>query len=45
MRFINGKAYLILDMTGMRDANSLTTVIIKQDVKNGNPIWSWGGTD
>ncbi|MCY7332752.1 MAG: hypothetical protein LH649_08865 [Pseudanabaena sp. CAN_BIN31] len=45
MRFINGKAYLILDMTGMRDANSLTTVIIKQDVKNGNPIWSWSGTD
>ncbi len=45
MRFINGKAYLILDMTGMRDANSLTTVIIKQDIKNGNPIWSWGGTD
>jgi hypothetical protein len=45
MRFINGKAYLILDMTGMRDANSLTTVIIKQNVKNGNPIWSWSGTD
>ncbi len=45
MRFINGKAYLILDMTGMRDANGLTTVIIKQDVKNGNPLWSWSGTD
>jgi hypothetical protein len=45
MRFINGNAYLILDMTGIRDANGLTPVIIKKDVKNGNPIWSWAGTD
>jgi hypothetical protein len=45
MRFINEKAYLILDMTGMRDANGLTTVIIKEDVKNGDPLWSWSGTD
>jgi len=45
MRLIDGNAYLILDMTGMRDANSLTPVIIKKDVKNGNPIWSWSGTD
>ena len=45
MRFIKQKAYLILDMTGMRDANGLTPVIIKKDVQDGHPIWSWSGTD
>ena len=45
MRFVNGKAYLILDMTGMSDANSLTTAILKQSVRGDKPVWSWGGTD
>ena len=45
MQFVGGKAYLILDMTGMSDANSLTTAILKQSVQRGNPVWSWGGTD
>ncbi|WP_126388158.1 hypothetical protein [Pseudanabaena sp. ABRG5-3] len=45
VRFMDGNVYLILDMTGMNDANSLTAVILKKDVKNGNPIWTWGGTD
>ncbi|WP_068816171.1 hypothetical protein [Phormidesmis priestleyi] len=45
MRFVNGKAYLILDMTGMSDANSLTTAILKQFVRGDKPVWSWGGTD
>ncbi len=44
MRFMNGKAYLILDMTGMRDGNNYTTVILHRSVKGGNPTWSWGGT-
>jgi hypothetical protein len=42
---VNENVYLILDMTGMSDANRLTAVILKKDVKNGNPIWTWGGTD
>ncbi|KAM3093061.1 hypothetical protein ACKFKF_30145 [Phormidesmis sp. 146-12] len=45
MRFVGGKAYLILDMTGMSDANDSTTVILNKSVKNGNPNWTWGGTD
>lgn len=45
MQFVNKNVYLILDMTGMRDANNLTTVILKQGINNGNPTWSWGGTD
>ncbi len=45
MRFVNDKVYLILDMTGLNDANRLTSVILKKGVKDGNPIWTWGGTD
>ena len=45
MRFVGGNAYLILDMAGMSDANSLTPAILKQSVQRGNPVWSWGGTD
>jgi hypothetical protein len=45
IRLINEKVYLILDMTGMRDANGFMPVIIEEDTKNGNPIWSWSGTD
>ena len=45
LRFTGGKVYLILDMTGMSDANAFTTVILRRGVRNGNPFWSWGGTD
>jgi hypothetical protein len=45
MRFVNDKVYLILDMTGLSDANGLTPVILDKGVKNGNPTWTWGGTD
>ena len=45
LRFTGGKVYLILDMTGMSDANGLTTAIFRKGIRNGNPVWSWGGTD
>ena len=45
MRFIDGKVLVILDMTGLRDANRFTPTILSQGVKNGNPVWQWGGTD
>ncbi len=45
LRFTGGKVYLILDMTGMRDVNNFTTIILKKGVNAGNPTWSWGGTD
>ncbi len=44
-RFVGGKIYLILDMTGMSDANHFTPSILKKDVQAGNPIWSWSGSD
>ncbi len=45
MRFSKGNVYLILDMTGMYDANRFTPVILKKEVKDGDPIWTWAGTD
>lgn len=45
MQFLNGKAYFILDMTGLQDANDLTTAILRHEIVRGNPRWQWGGTD
>lgn len=45
MRLLGGKAYFILDMTGMRDANNFTPVILEKGIRQANPRWSWGGTD
>jgi len=45
MRLLDGKAYFILDMTGLQDVNELTPVILYQGMRQANPRWSWGGTD
>ncbi|MGJ5673578.1 MAG: hypothetical protein ACR9NN_08215 [Nostochopsis sp.] len=45
IRFNGGKVFLILDMTGKRDTNGFTPSITKKGVNNGNPTWSWSGTD
>jgi hypothetical protein len=45
IRFIQGRVFLILDMTGNRDINGFTTGIIKKSIVGGNPHWSWGGSD
>lgn len=45
MRLLDGKAYFILDMTGLRDANNFTPVILEKGVQQANPRWTWGGTD
>ena len=44
-QMINGDVTVILDMTGMRDANNYTATIINQTMRDGNPRWAWGGTD
>lgn len=44
-RLLNGKLYLILDMTGLKDANGFTPEIVNQKIQAGNPVWSWAGTD
>lgn len=45
MRLLDRKAYFILDMTGMQDANELTPVILDKGMRQANPRWTWGGTD
>ncbi|NEQ55748.1 MAG: hypothetical protein F6K11_37535 [Leptolyngbya sp. SIO3F4] len=41
----DGKARAILDMTGVADPNGFTSVILFQGMREGNPRWTWGGTD
>jgi len=45
LRFSGGQVQLILDMTGLRDPNSYTPVILNAGVSQGLPVWSWGGSD
>lgn len=45
VQLIDGQAKVILDMTGMRDANGFTATLIEQTMREGNPRWAWGGTD
>jgi hypothetical protein len=45
MQFLKGKVYFILDMTGLQDANDLTTTILRHEIVKDSPRWQWGGTD
>ena len=45
LQFKDGQVFAILDMTGMSDANGLTTIILESGLRDGNPRWTWGGTD
>ena len=45
MHFVKGKVYFILDLAGGSDPNDYSLVVVNKSLKNGNPTWSWGGTD
>lgn len=45
LRFNDGQVRLILDMTGMRDPNGYTPKILSAGISQGQPAWSWGGSD
>ncbi len=45
LRFSDGQAQLILDMTGRRDPNGYTPAILSAGLRQGLPMWSWGGSD
>lgn len=45
VQLIDGQARVTLDMTGIRDANGLTSTITFRGLRDGNPRWTWGGTD
>ncbi|MEH2332457.1 hypothetical protein [Nostoc sp.] len=43
--FFNISLFPILDLAGGSDANDYPLVVLKNRLKNGNPTWTWGGTD
>jgi hypothetical protein len=45
MHFVKGKVYFILDLAGGSDPNDYPLVVLKNSFKNGNPAWTWGGSD
>lgn len=45
LRLSGGQVQLILDMTGLRDPNGYTPVILGAGLRQGLPEWSWGGSD
>jgi hypothetical protein len=45
LRFRNGTVELILDMTGRRDPNGYTPAILRATVSQGQPVWTWSGSD
>jgi hypothetical protein len=45
IHFVKGKVYLMLDLAGASDPNNYPLILLKKGIKNGNPSWTWGGTD
>jgi hypothetical protein len=45
MHFVKGKVYFMLDLAGESDPNNYPLIVLKKGLKNGNPIWTWGGSD
>lgn len=45
VQLVNGQVKTVLDMTGLRDPNGFTTVITFKGLRDGNPRWTWGGSD
>ncbi|NCJ08165.1 hypothetical protein GS597_16950 [Synechococcales cyanobacterium C] len=41
----DGRVAAILDMTGVPDANSFTSTLLFNGMREGNPRWAWGGSD
>ena len=45
LHFVKGKVYFMLDLAGGFDPNNYPLIVLKQGMKIGNPVWTWGGTD
>ncbi|MEM6835671.1 MAG: hypothetical protein AAF609_02360 [Cyanobacteria bacterium P01_C01_bin.120] len=41
----NGQVTATLDMSGIPDANGFTSTLIFGGLRDGNPRWTWGGSD
>lgn len=40
-----GQVEATLDMTGIPDANGFTSTLLFGGMRDGNPRWTWGGSD
>ena len=45
VQYDQGQVFFTVDMTGISDANGFTTILTEQNIVNGNPTWSWSGSD
>lgn len=45
VKLMDGQVMATLDMTGIPDANGFTSTLLFGGMRDGNPRWTWGGTD
>jgi hypothetical protein len=45
VQLLAGQATVVLDMTGIPDINGFTSTLLDGAMGDGNPRWTWGGTD
>ncbi|NEQ44088.1 MAG: hypothetical protein F6K00_11250 [Leptolyngbya sp. SIOISBB] len=45
VQLADGEVTAVLDMTGIPDANGFTSTRMFGGLRDGNPRWTWGGSD
>jgi hypothetical protein len=45
VQLAEGQATVVLNMTGIPDANGFTSTLLASEMRDGNPRWAWGGSD
>ena len=45
VQLAGGEVHTTLNMTGIADTNSFTSTLLFGGMRDGNPRWTWGGTD
>lgn len=45
VQLAEGQVEATLDMTGIPDPNGFTSTLLYGGMRDGNPRWTWGGTD
>ncbi len=45
VQLADGEVTATLDMTGIPDANGYTSTLLFGGLREGNPRWTWGGSD
>ncbi|HEY9888194.1 MAG TPA: hypothetical protein V6D02_07315, partial [Candidatus Obscuribacterales bacterium] len=45
VQLVAGQATVTFDITGIPDANGFTSTLLLGGLRDGNPRWTWGGTD